>query len=357
MKTVPVALVCLLLAAGAMAQSSPEPQLKERVNTPTQELQPADDNVAPNAPVITIPGLCEKPELTSPSAADCKTVITKEQFEKVLDAVQPNMPKPAQKQFAERYVAALMLADKAHELGLDHGPEFDELMQIQRLQLLARLAMESEQKNAVKVTDADIEGFYQQHSGDFKTVSYDRIYVPKQKQDDTIKPNDPDAQKKRSASEQEMKAEADKLRARAAAGGDFAKLQQEAYDFAGLKLKATNTHVDKVSKRALPPSDASIFDLKKGEVSQVLNDPQGFMIYKVDEVQEQPLADVRDEISRALQQQKAQQFYQSVQKSAAAANYDNAYFVTPAAPSLRNPGESGPPPAAQAPAAAAPGKK
>ena len=171
-------------------------------------------------------------------------------------------------------------------------------------------------------------------------------------------PTDPDAQKKREASEAEMKEEADKLRARAAAGEDFVKLQQDAYDFAGLKLKSTssNTHVDKVRKNAVPPGDVSIFDLKKGDVSPVLNDPQAYMIYKVGDSQEQALADVKDEISRALQNQKLRTFGETLQKSAAeSTTYDDAYFATPAPPSLRSPGE--PAPAPPAPGTPAPGKK
>jgi len=216
-------------------------------------------------------------------------------------------------------------------------------MYLARLQLLARLGGEQLQKDAAQVSDSEVDSYYREHSGDFKTISYDRIYVPKQKQLDTAgqKPNDPDAQKKREASEAEMKEEADKLRTRAAAGEDFAKLQQEAYDFAGMKLKATNTHVDKVKKTALPASDATIFELKKGEVSEVFNDPQGYMIYKVDDFEDQQLADVRQEVSRAVQGQKLKQASESLQKSAATdTTYDDAYFTVPAPPTLKNPGEA-----------------
>ena len=153
-----------------------------------------------------------------------------------------------------------------------------------------------------------------------------------------------------------MKDEADKLRARAAAGEDFSKLQQEAYDSAGMKLKANNTPVEKVRKTALPPTDAAIFDLKKGEVSQVFNNPQGYMIYKVEDFQDQPLADVREEVSRTLQNEKVKKAMEAVQKTAASdTTYDDAYFGTPASapPTLRNPGE--PAPVKQAPPP--PGKK
>jgi hypothetical protein len=311
--------------------------------------------VPPDAAVITINGVCDK---SAAATADCKTVITREQFEKVINSIQPNMPKAQQKQFATRYVNVVLLANKAHELGLDKGPAFDEQMYLARLQILARLGGEQIQKDASKVSDQEITDYYSAHGGDFRTISYDKIYVPKQKQLDTTgqKPNDPDAQKKRESSEAAMKDEADKLRARAAAGEDFSKLQQEAYDLAGMKLKANNTPVEKVRKSALPPTDVAIFDLKKGEVSQVFNDPQGYMIYKIEDFQDQPLADVREEVSRTLQTEKVKKASEALQKTAASDTaYDDAYFGTPASapPTLRNPGE--PAPAKEAPQP--PGKK
>ena len=140
--------------------------------------------------MITIQGACEKGDVRLPIA---KLVVTRAEFEKVVNAVQPNMPKPQQRQFAARYVAALVLANRAHEMGLDRGPEFDEQMQLQRLQLLARLAGENMQKEASNVSDAEIEAYYKQHSNEFQTISYDKLYVAKTKQGDaaTQKPTDP----------------------------------------------------------------------------------------------------------------------------------------------------------------------
>ena len=359
MKVLLSGFVCLLLATAANGQANSQPVLKPRPTNPVEELQPAQDNskLPPDAAVITINGVCDK---SAAATADCKTVITREQFEKVINSIQPNMPKAQQKQVAARYVNIVLLAGKAHELGLDKGPAFDEQMYLARLQLLAKLGGEQIQKDASKVSDQEIADYYSAHGGDFRTISYDKIYVPKQKQLDTTgqKPNDPDAQKKRESSEAAMKDEADKLRARAAAGEDFPKLQQEAYDLAGMKLKANNTPVEKVRKTALPPTDVAIFDLKKGEVSQVFNDPQGYMIYKIEDFQDQPLADVREEVSRTLQTEKVKKAFEALQKTAASDTaYDDAYFGTPAPasapPTLRNPGE--PAPAKQAPQP--PGKK
>ena len=346
-------LVCLLFAGFVFGQANSQPATP-LPNSPVQELPNAADKSAtsPDTPVITVQGVCDKQS----AAADCKTVITRAEWEKLISALQPNMPKSAQKQLAARYVQAVILANKAHEMALDKGPVYEEQMYLARLQLLARMAGEQIQKDASKVSDADIENYYRQHSGEFKTISYDKIHVPKQKQGTTpSSATGPDAEKKRQAAEAEMKAEAEKLRARAAAGEDFTKLQQEAYDFAGTKLTASNTRVDKVKKTAMLPNDASIFDLKKGEVSPVITDPQGFMIYKVEDTQDQPLADVKEEVSRAAQQEKLKSASEEIQKAATQnTTYDDAYFAAPPPPTLKKPGE---PAATPAPTAPPPGQK
>src|SRR5438067_1828978 len=81
--------------------------------------------------------------------------------------------------------------------------------------------------------------------------------------------------------------------------------------------------------RSIPVTDASIFDLKKDEVSQLFSDASGYRIYKVQEVKDIPLASVREEIVRALQGEKMKSSMDSVQNSAKA-TYDETYFASPA---------------------------
>ena len=352
MKSVLLGVVCLMLATTALGQTTkPAPTLKPR-SSESNELIPGS-NVAPDAPVITIQGLCERPPNSNATPVDCSTVITRADFEKLVNAVQPNMPAANRKPFATRYVTILVLAEKAHEMGLDKTPEFDEQMYIARLQLLARQAGEKMQRDAANVPDSQISDYYQQHANDYKTISFERIFVPKQKQVETAaKPNELHPAKTDDSSEAEMKDEADKLRARAAAGEDPAKLQQEANDFAGNKTKVTNVKVENMRKTSIPTTDAAIFDLKAGEVSQVFSDPTGYRIYKVTEIKELPLASVHDEIARAIQGQNMKSEFESVENSAKT-TYDNSYFSTPAPPSLRNPGETPAPQGTTPP----PGKK
>lgn len=359
MKKLLIAVACLALAGVALAQQT-DPSGNYKAGgalspvSPTSKAPAASEtsSVAPDAAVITIDGLCERPANSSATPADCKTVITRADFEKLINAIQPNLPPAARKQLANRYVQALFFAEKAHETGLDQGPDFDERMRLAKLQVLAVLGGQQAQQEAAKISDSDIETYYHDHLADYKTISYQRLYVPKQKQMNAANPNanDPELQSQRAATEADMKAEADKLRARAAAGEDILKLQQEAYDFGGNKqVQASTPRVDKARKGSIPPADAAIFELKAGDVSQVFSGSTGFTIYKIGAIEDVPVANVRDEISRKLAGERQKAMMDSLQKSI---KLDDAYFnATPAtpmaAPTLRNPGEPVAPPASE----------
>src|SRR5579871_6420167 len=96
-------LLCVLLGTLAWGQAAPPPQA---VPGPAGG-QPVDTSasVPPDAPVITVNGVCPaQPKTTAAakgtaaqapatktSAADCKTVNTKAQFEELADALSPKV--------------------------------------------------------------------------------------------------------------------------------------------------------------------------------------------------------------------------------------------------------------------------
>jgi len=324
----------------ALGQGRTSPKAPPTLKTRPASAGASTSNLPSDTPVVTIQGLCEKPPNSSATPADCQTVITRAQFEKALNAVQPNMPPARKKPFAENYINVLLLSEKGHELGLDTGADFEEQMYLARIQLLAKMAVERIQRDSAQISETDIADYYKAHAADFRAISFERLYVPKQKQIEgaSQRPNDPDIQKKREESEAGMRQEAEKLRERAAAGEDFRKLQQEAYDTADYKVKAENTRVDNARKNSVPAGDAAIFDLKKGEVSPVLNEPTGFLIYKIEDKQDLPLASVREEIVRSVVAEKTRKTIEELQSSIKT-TFDESYFAVPAPPSLRNPNE------------------
>jgi hypothetical protein len=340
--------VCLLLGAMAWGQaatpkSSPTPQkpagesssaAKATEGAP-QEASPEASKVAPDAPVITIKGLCDPSAAKSPTL-ECRTVITRAEFENIVEAVQPNMPARVRRQFATRYANALAMSIKAEEMGLDKGSGYEQHMRLARIQVLSGELNRAMQEKASQITDQEIDDYYKNNPDKFEQVETNRIYVPKTQQQPAEEGKDKklseeEQQKRAEASEQTMKNEADKLRARAAAGEDFTKLQEEAYQVAGIKSSVPNTNMGKIRRNMLPASQASVMDLKAGEVSSVISDQSGYFIYKLVSKATMPMDQAREEIKGTLRSQRLQEEMKAVQESATP-TLDETYFGPEAPP-------------------------
>ncbi len=335
-------LVCLLLGAmtgspAANPRSTPagqQPTVPSRTApaAASAAMNPGDSEgsaskVPPDAPVITISGVCGSSPAGKTAAANCKMVITRAEFEKTLEAVQPKMSVSARRQFAERYVNALVLAQKAHERGLDQGALFEEHMKLARFQVLSEELNEALQEKTSHISDADIEEYYRKNLAEFQDVHLQRMFIPRIQQLPAPKEKLSDAEHQRRTQESEnvMKAAADKMHARAAAGEKFDKLQDEVFQLAGIKSPSASTDLGKIRRASLPPSQISVMDLKAGEVSPVFSDPSGYIIYKAGEKETTPLDKVREEIREAVHLRRMQDEMRAIQESASPA-LDDSYF-------------------------------
>ena len=100
---------------------------------------------------------------------------------------------------------------------------------------------------------------------------------------------------------------------------------------------------------ALPAAHAAVFELKPGEVSQVINDSGGHYIYKINSKDEVPLDKAESEIKSTLQNQRTRDMIEKVNGSYKVETNEK-YFGPPAAamppPRMQNP-RMAPPPAMQ----------
>ncbi|MGH9512302.1 MAG: peptidylprolyl isomerase [Terriglobales bacterium] len=342
-------LLFLLVASFAVGQEgSPATSAKPRESARSSGTKTATKQVS-NPAVITIKGVCASPEAKTAGAqknagAECKTVVTRAEFERLVDTLK--VPPQAEKQFATQYATALIMANEAHKRGLDRGEHYEELLKLARLQVLTRQLAQSLQEDSAKIPDQEIENYYRNNKAAYEEATLDRLYIPRTQQQQTP-PKEPlsaaDAKKQQGDSEAAMKKEADDLRARAAAGEDFTKLEAEAYKFANFKATPPAVKMEKVRRASLPPSQASVLDMKTGEVSQVLTDPAGYFVYKLESKDTIPLDRVKDEIRSSLQKQKMQDDVQTMQQSAKP-SFDEAYFASksPAPPANSPQGMRGP---------------
>jgi len=74
-----------------------------------------------------------------------------------------------------------------------------------------------------------------------------------------------------------------------------------------------------------PPMIETIFALKVGETSPVIQTPFGFEMFKLEELKSPNLEEVRQEVENAIRQRKYEALYQEM-KARSAVKIDEAYF-------------------------------
>jgi hypothetical protein len=340
-------LVCLLLAGLAHGQTAPPATPPAAGAKAEQGASAAPDKapeakVGPDDTVITLKGFCTDTTLTGDA---CKTAISRAQFEKLADALQPGMSPPIRRQLANRYSIGLKMTADAEKRGLDKQPSFEEKMYFARLQILAQELSSALQADSNKVSDADVEAYYKKNESNYEQATFSRIIVPRTKQipppvastkagtKPSVPPTPTEAQKK--TAEEAMTKFADNIRARAVKGEDPDQLQKEAYVAAGLKGGVANTKLEKQRRSTLPPSHQTVMDLKPGEVSEVISDANsGHYIYVLVSKETLSLESVTPEIRKLISSQRYRDGMQSFQKDV---DLNDAYFGPTRGPGMPPP--------------------
>jgi parvulin-like peptidyl-prolyl isomerase len=333
-------LACLLLAGLAYGQAAPPATPPAAGVKAEQGASAAPDKapevkVGPDDPVITVKGFCADATLQGDA---CKTVVTKAQFEQLIEALQPGMAPPMRRQLATSYSGLLRRSAAAEKRGLDKGPKFDLLMSFARMQILSLEVTRAVQEESSKVSDADIEDYYKKNEASYEQATFARIVIPRAKQINppvtTPKPDEkagasptptpPPTEEQKKAAEEAMTKLAADLRARALKGEDPDTLQKEAYADAGLPGNAPSTKVEKARRTALPPAHQAVMDLKVGEVSEVISDPNGsHYIYKLVSKETLPLETAKADIQKIISSQRNRDAMQAFQGNV---DLNEAYF-------------------------------
>ncbi len=284
------------------AESKP-PASATAPSTPPASAQPTAD-VPANAAVITIQGVCNGKVPENPPA-DCKTIVTREAFEKLVNALDPKMPPPRRQQLAVAYGNMLVMSDAAAQRGLAQSPATEEVLKFMRMQTLGQLLVRDLQKEASEVPPSDTEKFYKEHEQEYEQASFQRIFIPKTPPGGEKPPD-----------EKTLLAEGEKIRAAAAApNADFEKLQKQAYDDLGIKTPPPPTSAGTMRRQSLPATQAKVFDLQPGKVSEVLNEPGGLYIFKLESKKKLSLEEVKPDINRQLEQERFRESMEKITKS------------------------------------------
>jgi hypothetical protein len=273
-------------------------------------------------------GACDaKPDSPKP-AANCVSGVTKEQFEKLINALKPDLSSAEKRNLAQNYGRLLVFADTARALGLENDPRVQEMLSFYKDQILAQAVNQHYTQEYAHPSDQQIEAYYNQNKKKYLEATLQRIIIPK-KTGSGDKPSDT-----------EDKAYVGEIRQKWLAGGDPSKLQNDAMQHAGVKQPSPDVNVGARKPGSLPVQHETVFELKAGEVSQPYNDPSASYLYKVVSIREIPLAEVKDAIAHQLSQQMTKDKMESI-ASSVTPELNETYFGPP--PQMSPPGAALPP--------------
>jgi PPIC-type PPIASE domain len=298
------------LLAGLLCQQACQ-QAAQAATPRNAAVNTAQGEVGPEDPVITLEDFC--PDSTRQGGA-CRTVITRAQFDGLVEALQPGMPLALRLKVANAYARNLRMAAAAQERGLDKTPAFTEELRFARLQLLSQDLDNALRAAANQITDADLARYYEKNRSSYEQATVARIFVPP---------------KQAGGAADTMTRVAADLRARALKGENPDTLQLEAYAQAGIMRPTADTKIEKVRRSALPPSHERVLDLMPGEVSGVFSDPAGgHFIYKMIAKQTLSLEAAKEEIRGIIA---AQGYRDSIKSFQGGVIFSDAYFNPPSA--------------------------
>lgn len=280
-----------LAAQAAPSTDKPAAPPKAAAAAPKANAHRNPAKMPADTPVITIPGICASP---AAGTGNCETVVTRAQFDALIEAlaaVRPgSVPPEMRGRLALQYGEMLVFAWEAEKRGLEKESAAQALLQFGRTQVLAQQLLRSLQQEA-HPSAQEIQKYFDEHTADYQGVAVQRVLVPI-----GHAAEDNDAEK------ESLKALAETIRKRLAAGEDAAQLEQEIYKKLGYKKPPESAMLLRVS--ALEGDQQAVAKLKAGEVSQVFSEPGGFVVYKSEGTRTAPLESVKDEIQRVLAQEK-----------------------------------------------------
>jgi hypothetical protein len=300
-------------------------QMLMRRAQPSGKLVSTNMEVLPDTPVVTLEGVCD--HWPTPGKKDCKTVITRAQMDSIIDLLAPGTPPDARPQFAIKYARLLAASGVARREHLEKDPmvanELEAQLKLARMQVLANTLYHQMQEQADNVPMSEIQKYYTDHLANFDQGEVWRLYVPRSIAETSGQPLDASA----------VRAKADELRERAAAGEDFDQLQREAYKNLGINVAAPLTKLNRVRRTSLPEDEAKVFDLHVGELSPVLESGGALVILKLESKQSIPIESAGPEIKSILQRDRLQQELQSAGNDVKA-QFNLKYLGMPSAPEL-----------------------
>ncbi len=252
---------------------------------------------AQTAPPQKPPALPDLPDSTPVASFDDGYIMTMGELRGLLVALNNPQAQADIPGFLNQWAIYRKMAHLAYEDKLDKDSPFKEELVFAQTTVMAQAEI-THQANPI-VAFSDEQKYYDEHKADYEHVKAYTIYIAFSSAAGSQTGSDG----KKILTEAEAKAKATALLAEIRKGADFKKLAKENSDDELSRAKDGFFYDLRPTDSGVPDSiRAAIFSLKQGETTDVVAQPNGFYLFRADEVTYKPYSEVRDQVDYAYKQ-------------------------------------------------------
>jgi peptidyl-prolyl cis-trans isomerase C len=299
--------VLVLFAAGVWAQGVP--------GKPGPQTAPA-------------PALPNLPDETVIATFEDGVKFTMGDFRRLFAVLPPDSQQMAlrdRKMFFHQWALMRTLSQLAEKNKLDEQSPNKEALNFNRMLLMSQAQVSDMMRNTT-VEPAEIVKYYDVNKSKYKTVRVKAIYISF-----SSNPAAAPAGGKKQLTEAEAAAKAGKLVIELRAGADFGKLVKEHSDDEASRNKDGDFATLRTTDNIPDAIKSAVFALKQSELTEPIRQPNGFYIFRAEEIVVRPLSQVRDEIYSALKDQRSGEWMERANRDVKV-TYDSAEFFNTGAP-------------------------
>ncbi len=261
------------------------------------------------------------PDTVVLTVGDVKMTVA--QLDQIVDSLpeqsRPMYRGPGRKQLADNLVKVLVLAQEGKKLGLDQSPAYKTQTMFQLANVLAGFVYAQMNKD-VKVDDATLRKYYDEHKSEFEEAHARHILVRMQGSPVPLKPGQKDL------TEADAFTKAQELEKQLQAGADFADLAKKESDDAGSGANGGDLPAFHHGQM-VPAFEQAAFAMEPGKTSDPVKSQFGYHIIKLESKSIKSFDDVKADLEKKLKPQELQKAVDELQKKATIV-MDPVYFGT-----------------------------
>ncbi len=250
--------------------------------------------------------------------------ITAGAMKRMLQGGAPRIRENFQKdrrQFFQEYAMMEKLIEIAEEKKLQEKSPYREQLVWVRKNILSQARL-NEYTDSINIGRAEEQEFYEANQDRYSIVKVKVLYVAFGSGDAVGS----EVNGKKILSEAEAKAKVEDLRRRIETGADFVELVKQHSD--DETSRAADGDFGAIHRNERIPRHIldAVFSLEEGEVSPPVRQPNGFYLFRAEEVRTKSLDEVRQELNRQAKNEKFNEWFETVRASIDVTFENEEYF-------------------------------